>query len=343
MVCDRLHTARIAICRLPGNSAASVRATSAARDSMVTKPCCSPRGVGPAGRRDRARTLSSTSRGSAQGAGGGDAGASATKPRPQRPPNGGARGGGSRGLLVLVRSKECGARKGWHPFTSTTLAQVRAARRSSSTASPGAGAARRFSSAATSAAKSESRKGSGKYAAPACFPGAAPSRPGDAATGECEGAIAGELRQAYLAVSHRWETPQEPDTHGEQQKAIQRYLIEHPDEWVWFDDKSCRKERTTPAEKVMFVMLRRINLLYLGARVLVLQDLSYQSRFGTQSKRGCPSRRPRPRGSCPPRWRRAVPRSSRSTARPRLWRRALPQCGRSVHRRKHMSYSQSLM
>ena len=163
---------------------------------------------------------------------------------------------------------------------------ARAARRSSSTASPGAGAARRFSSAATSAAKSESRKGSGK--AMQRLPvfqellrrGQVTRLPVSA-----KGAIAGELRQAYLAVSHRWETPQEPDTHGEQQKAIQRYLIEHPEiEWVWFD-YWCMPQgaHVTPAEKVMFSwMLRRINLLYLGARVLVLQDLSYQSRFWTQ-------------------------------------------------------------
>ena len=39
----------------------------------------------------------------------------------------------------------------------------------------------------------------------------------------------------------------------------------------------------TAAEKISFMwMLRNVNLLYLGTQVLVLLDLSYQSRFWTQ-------------------------------------------------------------
>ena len=46
-------------------------------------------------------------------------------------------------------------------------------------------------------------------------------------------------------------------------------------------------EKRTPAEKVCFgYQLRNANLLYLGSRVLVLMDLSYQSRFWTQVSYG---------------------------------------------------------
>ena len=39
-----------------------------------------------------------------------------------------------------------------------------------------------------------------------------------------------------LFISHRWETPNTPDTKGVQQRAIQRHLRSHPEiKFVWYD------------------------------------------------------------------------------------------------------------
>ena len=53
--------------------------------------------------------------------------------------------------------------------------------------------------------------------------------------------------------------------------------------WVWYDF-SCmyQGKRTTPQQSEFDAMLPHINLLYLGASVLILFDNTYMSRFWTQ-------------------------------------------------------------
>ena len=47
---------------------------------------------------------------------------------------------------------------------------------------------------------------------------------------------AGAYRSEYLVVSHRWESPAEPDGTGMQAQAIQQHLFQHPDvNFVWVD------------------------------------------------------------------------------------------------------------
>ena len=60
---------------------------------------------------------------------------------------------------------------------------------------------------------------------------------------------------------------------------------EHPEiKHVWYDEWCMPqgKERTPPEVADFQRMLKQINFLYLGARVLILLDLSYLSRFWTQ-------------------------------------------------------------
>jgi len=50
------------------------------------------------------------------------------------------------------------------------------------------------------------------------------------------------IKGAYkyiLVVSHRWETPTDPDPTGAQALAVQAYLLDHPEiDAVWFDFSS---------------------------------------------------------------------------------------------------------
>jgi len=88
-----------------------------------------------------------------------------------------------------------------------------------------------------------------------------------------------------LVVSHRWETPTDPDPNGAQALAVQAYLKEHPEiDAVWFDFSSMPQGRNkTPSESAEFKeMLPNINLLYLTCSVLILMDRSYMNRFWTQ-------------------------------------------------------------
>ena len=95
--------------------------------------------------------------------------------------------------------------------------------------------------------------------------------------------------KSILFVSHRWEEKESPDIQGAQLKALQEYLWDHPEaEYIWFD-YSCMpqwhagkdgKNGRTPAEDREFEhMLGAIADLYLTARVLILLDGSYASRF----------------------------------------------------------------
>ncbi len=88
-----------------------------------------------------------------------------------------------------------------------------------------------------------------------------------------------------LAVSHRWETPTDPDPTGAQALAVQTYLKAHPEiDTVWFDFSSMPQGRDkTLSESAEFQeMLPNINLLYLTCSVLILMDRSYMNRFWTQ-------------------------------------------------------------
>ena len=45
-----------------------------------------------------------------------------------------------------------------------------------------------------------------------------------------------KYRGKWLAISHRWETPSQPDPEGEQLKAVKEYLMKNPEvELVWYD------------------------------------------------------------------------------------------------------------
>jgi len=96
------------------------------------------------------------------------------------------------------------------------------------------------------------------------------------------------IKGAYtniLVVSHRWETPTDPDPTGEQALVVQAYLKAHPEiDSVWFDFSSMPQGKNkTQSEKAEFKeMLPNINLLYLTCSVLILMDRSYMNRFWTQ-------------------------------------------------------------
>jgi hypothetical protein len=104
----------------------------------------------------------------------------------------------------------------------------------------------------------------------------------------------GGVIASVLFVSHRWEVPAEPDVEGEQLKAIKAYLEAHPDiKWVWFDYSSMPQkvdgvDTRTPKDKAEFqLMLAAITDMYLTARVLILLDTSYVSRFWTLTEAWC--------------------------------------------------------
>jgi len=104
----------------------------------------------------------------------------------------------------------------------------------------------------------------------------------------------GGIMANILFVSHRWEEPHQPDVKGEQLKAIKAYLEKHPEiEWVWFDYSSMPQkvdgvDTRTHEDKAEFqLMLAAIADLYLTARVLILLDTSYVSRFWTLTEAWC--------------------------------------------------------
>ena len=90
-----------------------------------------------------------------------------------------------------------------------------------------------------------------------------------------------------LFVSHRWEEPTQPDTHGEQLRVMREHLTANPAiTHVWYDyycmpqkDEEGYDDRT-PTEKTEFdFMLQSIADLYLTTKVLIILDVSYISRF----------------------------------------------------------------
>lgn len=98
--------------------------------------------------------------------------------------------------------------------------------------------------------------------------------------------LLGVYRENMLGVSHRWEQPDEPDTHGKQFATLKRYLADHPKiEFVWFDFPCMPQKPRTPEEDEEFAeMLSNVNAIFIGMQVLVLLDMSYMSRFWTQTE-----------------------------------------------------------
>jgi hypothetical protein len=120
------------------------------------------------------------------------------------------------------------------------------------------------------------------------------------------------LIESVLFVSHRWEDPATPDETGAQLAAIKAHLLAHPEiQFVWFD-YSCMPQRSsglspdqddrTPAEKAEFdLMLKAIADLYLTAKVLILLDTMYRTRFWTTMEGWCAMQQVTPQGVRPAR------------------------------------------
>ena len=120
------------------------------------------------------------------------------------------------------------------------------------------------------------------------------------------------LIESVLFVSHRWEDPATPDETGAQLAAIQEHLRAHPEiQYVWFD-YACMPQRSsgcpqdqddrTPAEKAEFDhMLKAIADLYLTAKVLILLDTMYRTRFWTTMEGWCAMQKVTPQGVRPAR------------------------------------------
>jgi len=101
------------------------------------------------------------------------------------------------------------------------------------------------------------------------------------------------LIKTILFVSHRWEDSKQPDTKGEQLKQLQAHLRAHPDiQYVWYD-YACIPQKLegigrTAAEQTEFdLMLSAVADLYLTAKVLILLDTMYRTRFWTTMEGWC--------------------------------------------------------
>jgi hypothetical protein len=110
---------------------------------------------------------------------------------------------------------------------------------------------------------------------------------------------------SILFVSHRWEESGRPDVNGVQLEAIRAYLQDHIEiKWIWFDYSSMPQstggfafDTRTREEKAEFqLMLSAIADLYLTARVLILLDGSYASRFWTLTEAWCSMQTVTPEG-----------------------------------------------
>ena len=120
------------------------------------------------------------------------------------------------------------------------------------------------------------------------------------------------LIESVLFVSHRWEDPATPDETGAQLAALKKHLQAHPEiQYIWFD-YSCMPQRSsgcppdeddrTPAEKAEFdLMLKAIADLYLTAKVLILLDTMYRTRFWTTMEGWCAMQKVTPQGVHPAR------------------------------------------
>ena len=105
-------------------------------------------------------------------------------------------------------------------------------------------------------------------------------------------------RRPLLPSPHRWEDWATPDETGAQLAALKAHLLAHPEvQYIWFD-YACMPQRSsgcpadkddrTPAEKAEFdLMLSAIADLYLTAKVLILLDKMYLTRFWTTMEGWC--------------------------------------------------------
>ena len=88
-----------------------------------------------------------------------------------------------------------------------------------------------------------------------------------------------------LGTSHRWEDPDEPDTKGMQLAALKRYLDDPEVEYVWYDFPCMPQKPRSPEDENAFAeMLSNVNIIFIGMPVLILLDMSYMSRFWTQTE-----------------------------------------------------------
>jgi MYXO-CTERM domain-containing protein len=107
------------------------------------------------------------------------------------------------------------------------------------------------------------------------------------------------LIENILFVSHRWEDSMTPDETGAQLAALQAHLRAHPEiHYIWFD-YACMPQRSgsahrsgtddrTKAEKAEFnLMLKAITDMYLTAKVSILLDTMYRTRFWTTMEGWC--------------------------------------------------------
>lgn len=94
--------------------------------------------------------------------------------------------------------------------------------------------------------------------------------------------------QDHVAISHRWDEKDAPDPSGFQLEAIRTFLRMRPEiKRVWIDfccmpqSDAASGERTEGEKQYFSLMLKNVNLLFLGIGVLILTDRSYLSRFWT--------------------------------------------------------------
>ena len=97
-------------------------------------------------------------------------------------------------------------------------------------------------------------------------------------------ALSGKYVEDHCAISHRWESPSQPDPDGAQMIEIREFLKEnHRIKWIWYDFWCMLQGSRSDIEQAEFEdMLGNVNLLYLSARVLIIMDMSYMARFWTQ-------------------------------------------------------------
>ena len=98
-------------------------------------------------------------------------------------------------------------------------------------------------------------------------------------------ACRGVYKQEFLAVSHRWEDQGDCDPAEVQLVTLTEFLNTSRNiKYAFLDFMFMYQGRDrTPAQKALFgVQLPNINMLLLGASVLILLDYEYLSRFWTQ-------------------------------------------------------------
>ena len=96
----------------------------------------------------------------------------------------------------------------------------------------------------------------------------------------------GLARHHTLTVSHRWEDENDPDPEGVQMIALRDFLLRPENRsirFVWVDWLCLPQNPRTDEEQAEFDgTLVRVNRLYLGTRVLILQNVDFRTRFWTQ-------------------------------------------------------------